>query len=110
MKRHEILITRGAARDLDEIYEYVRSADSETQADRLLDKLEVLIRSLAQNPDRGSRPKELSALGMREFRQVIHPPYRVFYRLIGPKVLVLIVADGRRDMTTLLAHRLLGSI
>lgn len=46
-------------------------------------------------------------LGIRDFRQVAFKPYRVLYRVIGQKVYIHVVADGRRDMQTLLARRLL---
>lgn len=61
---------------------------------------------MAENPERGSRPKELLALGIREYRQVFFKPYRAIYRVIGRRVYVYLVADGRRDMQTLLARRL----
>lgn len=108
MKRLDVVLTRGAARDLEGIHDYVRDAESEAVADRLLDKLEALVGTLAQSPDRGSHPKELAALGIQEFRQVIYKPYRIIYRLLDGKVVIFLVADGRRDMATLLAQRLLG--
>ena len=108
MKRLEVVLTRGAARDLEGIYAYVREAESEVVADRLLDKLEALVGTLAQNPERGSHPKELAALGIQAFRQVIHKPYRIIYRLLDGKVVIFLVVDGRRDMATLLSQRLLS--
>jgi toxin ParE1/3/4 len=36
-------------------------------------------------------------------------PYRILYRVIGNKVYVLLIADGRRDVQTLLQRRLLGA-
>ena len=108
MKRLEVVLTRGAARDLQAIYEFVLEADSEARADHLLDELETLIGTLAQSPERGSHPKELASLGIRDYRQVILKPYRIIYRVLRGRVVIFLVADGRRDMTTLLAQRLLG--
>ncbi|MCM2250174.1 MAG: type II toxin-antitoxin system RelE/ParE family toxin [Geothrix sp.] len=109
MKRYEVVVTRGAASDLQSIFEFVREADSAAQADRLLDKLEALTGTLNQAPERGSFPKELANLGIQEYRQVIHKPYRIIYRIMGGRVVVYLVADGRRDMATLLAQRLFGA-
>ena len=58
--------------------------------------------------ERGSHPPELSALGIRDYREVFFKPYRVIYRVQAPSVWVYVVADGRRDMQRLLARRLLG--
>ena len=53
-------------------------------------------------------PPELTALGIRVYRQVFFEPYRIIYRTDGPTVHVMLVADGRRDMQALLERRLLG--
>ena len=60
-------------------------------------------------PERGSHPKELLELGIREYRQMFFKPYRLIYRVTGGKVYVHLVVDGRRDMQTLLSRRLLES-
>jgi len=57
---------------------------------------------------RGSPPKELRALGDKEFRQVFFKPDRLIYRIAEQQVIIYLIADGRRDMQTLLARRLLG--
>lgn len=48
-------------------------------------------------------------MGIREYRQTFFKPYRVIYRVIGQRVYIYLIADGRRDMQTLLARRLLGA-
>jgi toxin ParE1/3/4 len=60
-------------------------------------------------PERGSYPKELLALGIKEYRQTFFKPYRAIYRIVGRRVYVYLIADGRRDMQSLLARRLLGA-
>ena len=58
---------------------------------------------------RSAHPRELLALGIREYRQTFFKPYRVIYRASGRRVYVYLIADGRRDMQTLLARRLFGA-
>ena len=48
-------------------------------------------------------PKELIALGIREYREVFFKPYRMICRVIGRDVYVYLIADDRRDMQSLLA-------
>jgi toxin ParE1/3/4 len=107
--RHEVLLTEGAERDLEEIYDYVAEFHSQAGADYVMDKLLQVADDLATFPERGAHPKELLALGIREYRQVFFKPYRVIYRMIGKKVFIYLIADGRRDMQSLLACRLLGA-
>lgn len=109
MTRFEVLLTADAAADLEEIYEYISMHDAPTKADYVLDQIEKVMQTLATFPGRGACPKELLAMGIREYRQTYFKPYRVLYRIIGKRVYVYLVVDGRRDMQALLQRRLLGA-
>ena len=52
---------------------------------------------------------ELAAIGVTDYRQRAFKPYRIIYRIVGMKVYVYLVADGRRDMQSLLTRRLLSA-
>lgn len=105
--RHEVFLTEDAQRDLEEIYEYIAEHDAPAKADHVLDRIEQVLAGLAAYPDRGSVPRELQTLGIRDYRQVFFKPYRVIYRVIGERVYVYLIVDGRRDMQALLARRVL---
>lgn len=106
--RYEVLLTQGAEQDLESIHDYIAEFDSVANANRVLDKLMKLVEGLAQFPERGSYPKELAALGIKEYRQTAFKPYRVIYRVLAKQVVIYVIADGRRDMQSVLARRLLG--
>jgi toxin ParE1/3/4 len=106
---YEVLLTKGAEQDLEAIYDYIVQFDSVTSADYVLDGLLEVVENLANFPERGSYPNELTNLGIKEYRQAFFKPYRVIYRAIGQKVYITLIADGRRDMQSLLARRLLGA-
>ncbi len=105
----EVLLTEGAEQDLEALYDYIAEFDSPANADRVLDRLLEVVQSLSRQPDRGSHPKELLALGIKEYRQTAFKPYRVIYRVSGQQVIIYLIVDGRRDMQTVLARRLLGA-
>jgi toxin ParE1/3/4 len=102
-----VLLTDDAASDLEDIYDYIDLNDGRGKAEYVLDRIEKAFNSLSENPERGAYPKELIALGLREFRQIFFKPYRIIYRIIENNVYVLLIADGRRDMQKLLQRRLL---
>jgi toxin ParE1/3/4 len=104
----KVLLTHGAERDLESIYDYIAEHDSQKNADYVLDKLLEVVATLPAFPERGTHPKELIALGIREYRQVHFKPYRLIYRVTGKQVFIYIIADGRRDMQALLSRRMLG--
>lgn len=107
MAHHEVLLTRDAERDLEEIFDYISEHHSPSAAKHVLDRVEKSIASLGKFPERGSFPKELLALGIRDYRQVFFKPYRLIYRTLDKRVYIYLIVDGRRDMQTLLARRLL---
>ena len=107
--RYKVLLTAGAESDLEDLHGYIAEHDSSNRADYVLDRLMEVAESLATFPERGSHPQELLALGIREYRQSFFKPYRVIYRVIGKQVIVYVIADGRRDMQSLLLRRLLGA-
>jgi len=107
--RFEVLLTEDAYRDLEDIYTYVAEHDSPGKADALLIRVEEVIETLTSHPNRGAFPRELSALGIHDYRQLFYKPYRIIYRVIDKRVYIYLIADGRRDLQTLLTQRLLRS-
>jgi len=107
--RYQVLLTQGAEQDLESIHDYVAEFDCVANANHVLDQLLRVVESLERFPERGNYPKELAALGIKEYRQVAFKPYRVIYRVTGSGVVVYLIVDGRRDMQSVLARRLLGA-
>ncbi|MDZ7761802.1 MAG: type II toxin-antitoxin system RelE/ParE family toxin [Desulfovermiculus sp.] len=104
-----VFLTADAARDLLDIYAYIQSCDVPGKADTVLDNLEQAVNSLSELPQRGTYPKELLPLGIREYREIYVHAYRIVYRVVDSTVYILLIADGRRDMQDLLQRRLLSS-
>ncbi|MCG6879340.1 MAG: type II toxin-antitoxin system RelE/ParE family toxin [Deltaproteobacteria bacterium] len=105
----EVLMTEDAARDLEEIYDYIARHGTQNSADHVLEKIEMALVSSSDSPLRGVYPPELAALGIREYREIFFKPYRIIYRIMEINVYILLIVDGPRDMQTLLGRRLLGS-
>ena len=106
--KFEVLLTKGAEQDLEAIYDYISEFDCVVNANSVLDELMEALESLSKLPERGSYPKELVGLGIKEYRQTFFKPYRLIYRTIGNQIIIYLVAGGRRDMQAILARRLLG--
>ena len=104
-----VLLTNDAARDLNELYDYIAVHDSPRKADYVLEQIEKTFSTLSEFPERGVYPKELLKLGIREYREIFFKPYRIIYRVMVKNVYVLLTVDGRRDMQSLLQRRLLDA-
>jgi toxin ParE1/3/4 len=107
--RFEVLLTEGAEQDLEAIHDHISDFDCVANANYVLDELQDVVERLSKFPERGCYPKELVGLGIKEYRQTFFKPYRVIYRITGSQVIIYLIADGRRDMQSALARRLLGA-
>jgi toxin ParE1/3/4 len=104
----QVVLTADAERDLEDIFTQIAKHDSPRGAHDVLKRIVEIADRLAAAPIRGSLPRELKALGDQEYRQVFFKPHRLIYRVVGSQVVIYLIADGRRDMQSLLARRLLG--
>ena len=102
-----IFLTGDTSRDVEELYDYIASRDTTGKAEYVLDQIEKAFSSLSENPERGAYPRELLTVGLREYREIFFKPFRIIYRVMANNVYVMVVADGRRDMQTLLQRRFL---
>jgi len=105
-RRFRVQWAEVAVRDLEELVSYI-AVDSETDAARVLNRLEKRAVALESNPGRGRVVPELAHFGMRTWRELVVRPYRLVYRIEGETVTVLAVLDGRRDLEDVLLERLL---
>ena len=105
----QFVITEDAECDVEDMVSYIAKHYSPRNAEQVLNQILEIANSLTTTPARGTHPPELRALGDRDFRQMFFKPYRLIYRVIGKQVVIYLIADGKRDMQSLLARRLLGA-
>jgi len=102
-----VLFTDDAVHDLEQLYDYIDQHDVPGKADYVLEQIEKVFSGLYENPRRGVYPNELVSIGIKEYRELFFNPYRIIYRIIEKKVVVLLIVDGCRNMQELLQRRLL---
>lgn len=97
--------TKTARSDLDEIIHHI-AADNVHNALTVLDRLERRAAKLKTQTQCGHIVPELQAVGVNHYRESIEPPWRIIYRIESRNVFVTAVLDSRRDLETILLHRL----
>jgi toxin ParE1/3/4 len=105
---YTVFLTADAEHDLEAIHEFIAERDSPKSAKYVLERLSAVVEKLSAMPERGAVAPELRSLGMTDFRQLYFKPYRIIYRMADHQVIIYVIADGRQDMQSLLARRLLG--
>ncbi len=103
-----VLLTEDAVHDLDDLYAFIAAQDGIERAADVLDRIHEKLATLRDFPERGEYPPELTALGIKQFRQLHYKPWRMVYQVSAGTVTVMLIADGRQDMQTRLQRRLLG--
>lgn len=104
---YQVLLAAEAEEDVFDIYRYVMASDGRDRADYVLGKLQATCQSLSRLPRKGHVPPELERVGVRGNLEVHFQPYRIIYQVVGRKVFVLCVVDGRRAFQDVLERRLL---
>ncbi|MDC7745222.1 type II toxin-antitoxin system RelE/ParE family toxin [Rhizobium binxianense] len=104
---YRVLFAEDAERDIEDLYRFIASRDGAETAERILTEIESACAELEEFPARGNIPKELAGIGISEYRELRHKPWRMIYRILGTDVVVYCVVDGRRDMQSFLERRLI---
>jgi toxin ParE1/3/4 len=104
-----VVWTPTAEGDVSAILDYIAHHESADRALAAYERLRRGIDPLVLFPLRGRVVPELQAVGLHEYREVVVGPYRVCFRVIGRRVLLLGVLDGRRDLAELLIDRAIRS-
>jgi len=104
-KTYKVFITHSAEEDLKEIVDFIAEEEPGI-ALKILDKLELRIRSLIELPDRGRIVPELKAKDILTYREIIESPWRIVYSIIEDTVYILFVIDGRRNVNDLFLKKL----
>jgi toxin ParE1/3/4 len=101
-----VRFTKGARADLRALHGYILKNDSPASADYVAQEIVRAALELREFPNRGAYPPELLAMGIRAHRQILFKPYRILYRICGKTVFITVIADGRRNLQSLLMRRL----
>ena len=104
---YQVSITQGAEADISSIVDYLLTQNEAELVAQLLQEFAKAFNSLEQFPHRGHFPPELAELLDKHIRELHVSVYRLIYRIIEQDVLILFVADGRRNIQQALVNRAL---
>jgi len=90
----EIVWTEPALSDLDAVADFI-ALENPVAAQKLVRRVFKHVEQLARHPKSGSKPAELKGWN---YRQIIEPPCRVFYRHDGSRVFILHVMRSERRL------------
>jgi plasmid stabilization system protein ParE len=106
VSRRRVVWAKVARRDLYALVDYLADR-SPRAALGMLDRLEAAAGHLVRLSARGRVVPELARLHIRDYRELVVPPYRLAYRSAGSRVFVVGVFDSRRSLEDVLLDRIL---
>lgn len=89
----QIVWTDPARDELAEIYEYI-ALDNPDAAERVVARILRHVKQLAEHPKSGSVPPELPRTS--EYRQIVEPPCRIFYKVGKDTIFIVHVMRSER--------------
>jgi len=105
MQKYEIIISRFAENDLNEIVNYFLEINPE-YAKALFQKIKSKIFELKEFPERGKIVPELEQQGIIKYHQILEGNYRIIYSIKKLEINVLVVVDSRRELEKVLMTKL----
>jgi toxin ParE1/3/4 len=95
MRRRHISIAESAVRDLEDIRDWYVVHSAPEVGDRLVREIVDRLEQLAEFPDSGRVVPEFD---MPWLRELVHPPFRIVYRVDGERVRIVRVWRSERLM------------
>ena len=105
MENKEVIVTRFAEDDLNEITDYYFSLN-QNYVEKIISEFEENVMSLSAHPKSGRIIPELEKQGIFQYRELIQGYYRIVYEIIGEKVMILSIIDGRRNFEDVIISKL----
>ena len=99
-------ITQNAEDDLNEIIMFIAQNNPQT-ALKIMERIKARVDSLENFPNKGAYVPELLKRNIKDYRQVIEPPWRIIYKIDDNIVNVLAIIDSRRNLQDILVKKLL---
>ncbi len=105
---HPVYFTGEAEKDLMEIYQYIGASGRPMTAKSLLKGIRKARDRLSEMPERGRTVPELHRIGISDYREILFKIYRIIYEIEpSHRVIIHCILDGRRDIQSVLARRML---
>lgn len=105
MEISEVVVSRFAEDDLNEIAEYYYTL-SPNYVEKIICEFEENVMSLKNHPKSGRVVPELEKQGISNYRELIQGNYRIVYEISDSIVIIHTIIDGRRNFEEIIISKL----
>jgi len=102
-----VLWSKDAQDDLIEIVYYIKEKSGSKIAKTIYNRIIDKINNSISFPESHRVVPELSEIGVRDIKEIIDPPWRIFYRISDSEIKILSIIDGRRNIEDILYRKMI---
>lgn len=105
---YEAIWSKNASLDLIEIVSYIKNYSGNKIAKGIYTKIKSEVEYIVDFPKAGIVVPELVDIGITNIYQIIVSPWKIYYKVIENRILVLSVIDGRRNLEEILYKKIIS--
>jgi len=105
--KKKIIWSQDASDDLIEIIEYIKEKSGKDIAYEIYSRIISHVEKIDTFPESGRVIPELMTIGIRDLRELIQNPWRIFYRVTLDEIQIISVIDGRRNVEEILYKKVI---
>ena len=103
----KVIWSEDASLDLVDIVSYIKIHSGKGIAKEIYTRIKSKVDYIVDFPKAGIVVPELVNIGITDIYQIIVSPWKVYYKVIEDKILVLSVIDGRRNLEEILYKKII---
>ncbi|MEA1910523.1 MAG: type II toxin-antitoxin system RelE/ParE family toxin [Spirochaetota bacterium] len=104
----KVIWSKDASLDLVDIVSYIKIDSGKGIAKEIYTRIKSEVDKIVDFPKAGIIVPELADIGITDIYQIIVSPWKVYYKVIEDKILVLSVIDGRRNLEEILYKKIIS--
>ena len=104
---YEVIWSENASLDLIDIVSYIKFNSGKGIAKGIYTKIKRKVDKIIDFPKKGIIVPELYSIGITDIYQIMESPWKIYYKILEDKILVLSVIDGRRNLEEILYKKII---
>ncbi len=105
--KKKIIWSQDASDDLADIFVFIKEKYGKKYSDEIYTRIFSQVEGIDSFPESGRVIPELMAMGIRDIRELIESPWRIFYRVTTHEIQIISVIDGRRNVEEIVYKKII---
>lgn len=104
---YKIIWSEDASLNLVDIVSYIKLHSGKKIAKEIYTRIKKKVDNIIDFSKAGLIVPELYSIGITDIYQILESPWKIYYKILDDKILVLSVIDGRRNLEEILYRKII---